>query len=60
MLLIFDISCHNLELEMKNYQLRYALAIVSSWDGTANQGSLWNKGGRAIFRPKLLCLKKAV
>ena len=32
-------SCHNVELEMKNYQLRCVLAIVSSRGGTATQGS---------------------
>jgi hypothetical protein len=26
-------SCHNVELEKKNYQLRCALAIISSYGG---------------------------
>jgi hypothetical protein len=31
------ITCHHLESKMKNYQLRCALAIVSSLDGIAGQ-----------------------
>ena len=34
-----QITCHNLESEIKNYQLRCTLAIVSSCGGTAIQGS---------------------
>ncbi len=33
-------SCQHLDSKMKNYQLRCALAIVSSLDGTASPG-LW-------------------
>ena len=31
------IACHNVESKMKNYQLRCALAKVTSLDGTATQ-----------------------
>ena len=30
------ISCHNVNSGTKDYQLRCALAIVTSWDGVAN------------------------
>ena len=32
-------SCHNVDTGMKNYQLRCALAIITSLDDAARQGS---------------------
>ena len=34
-----QITCHNVESKMKNYQLRCGLAIVISRGGTATEGS---------------------
>jgi len=31
-----QMSCHNLDTKMKNYQLRCALAIATSLDGAAS------------------------